>query len=523
MSGEVATAPSSAWDVNPLRAGLFAPRLPEPSALVIFGATGDLTHRKLVPALYNLALGGLLPPGFAAIGFARREKDDKLFRAEMRQAVEQYSRSHPIDGDLWREFERSLFYIVAQFDDPAAYVRLQELLGRLDREHGTGGNRLFYLATPPSFYSTIVSRLGEAELSHGAVAGGRRGWSRIIVEKPFGRDLASAQVLNRDVLAVFEESQVFRIDHYLGKETVQNILVLRFANGIFEPIWNRRYIDSVQITVAESVGIEGRGAYYEEAGALRDMVQSHLLQLLTLTAMEPPAAYDADAVRDEKVKVLRALRPIRGQDVDSYVVRGQYGRGYVAGLEVPAYREEPRVSSASSAETYVALKLFIDNWRWQGVPFYVRTGKHLPIRTSEIAIQFKRPPLSLFPGMQDTEANFLILHIQPDEGVTLRFGVKVPGQTTQIRTVNMDFLYGASFGMDSPDAYERLLLDAMLGDSTLFTRRDEVEKSWAFITDILAAWQEQPLPDFPNYAAGTWGPQAANELLARDGRAWRHT
>ncbi|MCL4545696.1 MAG: glucose-6-phosphate dehydrogenase [Chloroflexi bacterium] len=511
---------ASSWDENPLREGVSFQRRPDPCSLVIFGATGDLTHRKLVPALFNLALGGLLPAGVSAVGFARREKTHEVFRQEMRQAVEQFSRTRLTDEAVWQDFERSLFYSVSQFDDLDAYRRLGQLLDRLDVEKGSLGNRLFYLATPPSFYQTIIARLGEAGLNVGGKGPSGRGWARVIVEKPFGRDIDSAVKLNQDVSAVFDESQVFRIDHYLGKETVQNILVLRFANGIFEPIWNRRYVDHVQITVAESVGVESRGAYYEEAGALRDMVQSHLLQLLALTAMEPPVAYDADAVRDEKVKVLRALRPIRGESVDVQVVRGQYGPGFDSGHPVPGYRQEARVAAKSSTETYVALKVFIDNWRWQGVPFYLRTGKHLPKRSSEIVIQFKRPPLTLFSQTESTDANYLILRIQPDEGVTLRFGVKTPGQTMQIRTVNMDFLYGASFGVDSPDAYERLLLDAMLGDSTLFTRRDEVEKSWAFITDILKTWQEVPLPDFPNYEAGTWGPLSADELLARDGRVW---
>ena len=506
---------------NPLREGLRLQRTPDPCTLVIFGATGDLTHRKLVPALYNLALAGALPAGFSVIGFARREKEHERFRAEMHEVVGQFSRNRPLDAQVWANFAKALHYLQAQFDDQAAYGRLKAELARLDQARGSCGNRLFYLATPPSFYGDIVQHLGQAGLQHGGECDGRPGWARVIVEKPFGHDLASAQELNRRIHQVFDESQVYRIDHYLGKETVQNILVLRFANGIYEPIWNRRYVDSVQITVAEAVGLEGRGAYYEEAGALRDMVQSHLLQLVTLTAMEPPAAYDADAVRDEKVKVLRALRPISGAAVQEFTVRGQYGPGYEAGKPVPGYRQEPRVAPDSDTETFVALKLYIDNWRWQGVPFYLRTGKHLPVRASEIAIRFKRPPHTLFTsGTEALEPNFLILRIQPDEGVTLRFGVKVPGQTMQIRSVNMDFLYGASFGVDSPDAYERLLLDAMLGDSTLFTRRDEVEKSWAFITAILDSWKSRPAPPFPNYAAGTWGPAAADELVARDGRDW---
>jgi glucose-6-phosphate 1-dehydrogenase len=517
----VAEQPASEARDNPLRDGLQLQRTPEPCTLVIFGATGDLTHRKLVPALYNLARAGMLATGFSVVGFARREKEHERFRSEMHEAVNQFSRTRPVDQHVWQTFSKALHYLPAQFDDPAAYNRLRKELDRLDQERGGSGNRLFYLATPPSFYGPIVQQLGAEGLQHGGAPGGKQGWARIIVEKPFGHDLASAQELNRQIHQVFDESQVYRIDHYLGKETVQNILVLRFANGIYEPIWNRRYVDHVQITVAESVGVETRGAYYEEAGALRDMVQSHLLQLVTLTAMEPPAAYDADAVRDEKVKVLRAIRPITGNLVQEFTVRGQYGPGYEAGKPVPGYREEGRVAPTSTRETFVAMKLFVDNWRWQGVPFYLRTGKHLPARASEIAIQFKRPPHTLFTsGTDELEANFLVLRIQPDEGVTLRFGVKVPGQAMLIRTVNMDFLYGASFGVESPDAYERLLLDAMLGDTTLFTRKDEVEKSWAFITAILQAWQQQPPPPFPNYAAGTWGPAAADELMERDGRSW---
>ena len=521
MSDGVAVAPVEAPVENPLREGMRLQKTPEPCTLVIFGATGDLTHRKLVPALYNLALAGHLPAGFSVVGFARREKEHEHFRAEMRESVNQFSRNKPVDPKVWATFAQALHYLPAQFDDASAYQRLAKELARLDKERGGCGNRLFYLATPPSFYGLIVQQLGAAGLQKGGKNDGGDGWARIIVEKPFGHDLASAQELNRQIHQVFDESQVYRIDHYLGKETVQNILVLRFANGIFEPFWNRRYVDNVQVTVAEAVGVETRGAYYEEAGALRDMVQSHLLQLTTLTAMEPPVAYDADAVRDEKVKVLRALRPITGQDVAEYTVRGQYGAGWEGGKPVPAYRDEPRVSKTSTTETYVGLKVFVDNWRWQGVPFYLRTGKHLPVRASEIVIQFKRPPHTLFTsGTEALEPNHLVLRIQPDEGVTLRFGVKVPGQTMQIRSVNMDFLYGASFGVESPDAYERLLLDAMLGDSTLFTRRDEVERSWAFITAILKSWQDEPPADFPNYEAGTWGPSAADALIERDGRSW---
>ncbi len=520
---------------NPLAAGLHLERTPQPCTMVIYGATGDLTHRKLMPALYNLARERLLPSPFAVVAFARRDYTSESFRVEMRQAVDEFSRHKPIDDTIWDEFAKNLFYHRSEFTDPAGYQGLSDLLDRLDREVGTAGNRIFYLATPPSQYPEVIQCLGEAGLAregdpvasnqHASADGaGRRGWSRIIIEKPFGHDLDTARALNREVHAAFKEEQVYRIDHYLGKETVQNILVLRFANGIFEPVWNRRYIDHVEITAAESVGVEGRGAYYEEAGALRDMVQSHLLQLLNLVAMEPPVAFDANAVRDEKVKVLRAIRPMQTPaDVAANAVRGQYGEGWVAGKHLDAYRAESRVAAQSTRETFVALRLFVDNWRWQGVPFYLRTGKALPKRVSEIAVQFRPAPHSLFGDTAGghMEPNVLSIRIQPDEGIALTVSSKVPGAAMTIRPVKLDFLYGASFVAEPPEAYERLLLDCMLGDSTLFTRSDEVEQSWALVTGILQGWAAQPPTDFPNYEAGTWGPQAANELLAQDGRSWR--
>jgi glucose-6-phosphate 1-dehydrogenase len=498
----------------PMRVGLTAQRVPSPSTLVIFGATGDLTQRKLVPALFDLFCDSKLPEGFTVVGFARREKSNDDFRAELRDGSSQFARHSPADGDRWDQFARGLFYHQAEFHDPNRYQQLAQLLDKIDAERGTRGNRLFYLATPPESYTLIIGQLGAANLARS-----EKGWTRIIVEKPFGRDLASAYALNRQILAVFDEAQVYRIDHYLGKETVQNILAFRFANTIFEPVWNRNYISQVQITAAESVGVAGRGGYYDTAGALRDMVQSHLLQLVSLTAMEPPVSFDANSVHDEKIKVLRAACPMVGDEINAQVVRGQYGPGQ----NMPGYRAEPRVAPDSSTETFVALKLKIENWRWAGVPFYLRTGKRLPKRVTEIMIQFKPVPHPLFSheASSDVEPNVLALRIQPDEGIHLKFAAKQPGQTIQLRDVKMDFYYKTAFGAAPGEAYETLLLDAMRGDSTLFNRKDEVECAWSLITPILEYWQNSPPPNFPNYAAGTWGPKAANDFLARDGLIWR--
>src|SRR5262245_3838994 len=502
---------------NPLREGLRHERTPEPCVLVIFGATGDLTRRKLIPALYQLSHDRLLPANFATVGFARRDWNDPTFRAEMKEAVDEFGPR--VHSGVWDSFAETLYFSRGEFHDPSGYERLAVRLREIDAQRGTAGNRVFYLATAPDNFVDIIRNLGEAGLisrrEHGP-------WSRLVVEKPFGHDLQSAQRLNRLLQGLISERQTFRIDHYLGKETVQNILAVRFGNLIFEPIWNAQYVDHVQITVAGSVGCEGRGGYYDQAGALRDMVQNHMMQLLALVAMEPPVAYDADAIRDEKVKVLRAVDMPTAQ-VPQLTVRGQYGPGFVGGVPVPAYRQEPSVPPDSTTESYVALKLELRNWRWAGTPFYLRTGKRLPKRISEIAVVFKRAPHQLFSrqAVVGLEPNVLALRIQPDEGISLRFGAKVPGPTMRLRSVNMDFLYGVAFGAEPHDAYERLLLDAMLGDATLFTRRDEVEQAWRFISCIEDAWKRLPPLPGPTYAAGDWGPEEADDLLRRDGRAWR--
>ena len=504
---------------NPFREGLRTKEGLEPCVMVIFGATGDLTHRKLLPALYNLALEHPLPAGFSVVAFARRPYNDETFRQQALESINEFSRQKPVNPQIWESFASGIHYLQSDFHDPTGYEKLNSLLNKLDQERGTNGNRIFYLSTPPSQYPEIIQQIGAAGLNRN-----RKGWTRIIVEKPFGHDLPSARELNRQIGKVFKEEQIYRIDHYLGKETVQNILVFRLANGIFEPVWNRRYVDSVQITVAEDLGLEGRASYYEEAGAIRDMVQNHMLQLLTLVAMEPPIAFDANAVRDEKVKVLHALQHLTGRDVQKNTVRAQYGQGRVSGQPVVGYLQEPGVSPNSTTETYVALKTFVDNWRWADVPFYLRTGKHLPKRVSEIAIHFKQPPLMLFKKSEahgQVEPNILTLRIQPDEGISLKFGAKVPGTDMQIRSVNMDFFYGSSFVREQPEAYERLLLDTMHGDSTLFTRRDEVESAWSFVQGILDEWENEPRDTIATYESGSWGPQAADEFIWRDGRRWR--
>ncbi|MBA3875499.1 MAG: glucose-6-phosphate dehydrogenase [Anaerolinea sp.] len=509
---------ASRVDGNPLREGLRLERVPEPHVMVLFGATGDLSHRKVFPALAQLWRTNLLPQDWMLVAVGRRPYQDETFRAEIGRSLERFSRAQ-IDAEVARAFLDRIVYHEGDFADDAAFHRLATRLDGMDRDNGTSGNRLFYLATQPSAFPLIVSQLGRTGLDH-EVHGG--GWRRMVIEKPFGRDLDSARRLNREVGKVFRESQVYRIDHYLGKETVRNLLVFRFGNGIFEPLWNRRYVDHVQITMAESIGVEERGSFYEETGATRDVVQNHLLQLLTLVAMEPPATFEADALRDEKVKVLRAIPEPTRADVARTVVRGQYGPGWVAAQPVIGYREEPEVDPLSETETLFAGRFQIDDWRWSGVPFYLRAGKRLPKRATEIAIQFKDVPHRLFrDAAVDPEPNLLAIRIQPDEGILLRFGSKVPGLGLDIRTVTMDFTYGSAFSVDSPDAYETLLLDAMLGDASLFTRADEVEAAWTIATPIVESWLDAPAPDFPNYAAGTWGPESAEALIGRDGRRWR--
>ena len=493
---------------NPLLEGLRR-RTTEPCVLTIFGASGDLTQRKLFPALYSLAYRHLLPERFAVLGVARTEMSTEEFVERMREAVGEHGRDE-FREDVWDELANGIRYLGTDFADDEAWDALVDVLNELDETRGTRGNRVYYLAVPPSAIETIVTHLGNCRA--------REGWTRLIVEKPFGHDLESARTLNGLIRAEFDETEIFRIDHYLGKDTVQNMLVLRFANGIFEPIWNRQFIDHVEITVAESLGIGGRAAFYEESGAVRDIFQNHLLQLLALTAMEPPIDFSADSVRNEKVKVLKAMHT----PGPKHVVRGQYGPGFIEGEEVPGYREEEGVAPDSLTETYVAAKLFVDNWRWADTPFYVRTGKRLPKRETTIAIEFKRAPHPPFEitSSDGLRPNVLLVHIQPDEGVSLEIGAKVPGQGVVIRTVHMDFLYGGTFRTGLPEAYERLILDCLLGDATLFTRADEVEEQWALVDAIVAPWRRDR-PTFPNYAAGTWGPSDADELIARDGRAWR--
>jgi glucose-6-phosphate 1-dehydrogenase len=500
--------------LNPLREGLRLERVPDPHLFVLFGATGDLAGRKVFPALYQLWRTNLLPHDWSAIGVARRPYDDDAFRAEVRAALEAHSRV-PVEEAMAAAFLERITYQQADFSSDSDFDRLAERLEALDASAESRGNRVYYLATHSSAFPLVVAQLGRCGMDH-EVHGG--GWRRIVVEKPFGRDLDSARRLNREVGKVFREAQVYRIDHYLGKETVRNLLVFRFANGIFEPIWNRRYVDHVQITVAETIGIEGRGAFYEETGAARDFLQNHLLQLTSLIAMEPPATFDPDALRDEKVKVIRAIQDMPGSDV----VRGQYGPGWADAEPVPGYRQEADVDPLSETETFIAARLRIDNWRWSGVPFYLRTGKRLPRRATEVAIQFREVPHRLFREANvDPEPNLLAIRIQPDEGILLRFGSKVPGLGLDIRTVTMDFTYGSAFTTDSPDAYETLILDVMLGDASLFTRADEVEAAWSIVTPIIDSWAEGAAPDFPDYAAGSWGPPDADALIERDGRRWR--
>ncbi|MEM9080096.1 MAG: glucose-6-phosphate dehydrogenase [Verrucomicrobiota bacterium] len=506
---------------NPFRDDLVARLKAEACTVVIFGATGDLTHRKLIPALYNLAVDGELPPGVRIVGFARRDWSNEFFRESLESVNRQVSRSGH-DEAIWASFAESIEYHQSEFGDVEGYHALAKRLDEIDEEQGGEGSRLFYVASAPEFFDDILLFLREAGLNEEKAGT----WSRVIVEKPFGTDLATAQHLNQVVNNTFQEKDTYRIDHYLGKETAQNIMVLRFANAIFEPLWNSRYVDQIQITCSEHLGMEGgRGGYYDKSGALRDMVQNHLLQLLSLVAMEPPTDLTADGVRDEKVKVIRSLRQWdTPEKVAENVVRAQYTKGFINGEEVPGYREEDRVNPESETEAYVALRVMVDTWRWSGVPFYVRMGKRLPKKATEISVHFKDTPSVLFNAVAGGLAggNVLVIRIQPDEGISLRFNSKLPGAAVRMEPVKMDFHYANSFGKSSPEAYERLLLDAMAGDATLFARRDEVEEAWRFVDHIERAWHEsEEKPVMAEFAAGSWGPKEADEMVAKDGFDWR--
>ncbi|MBS1997974.1 MAG: glucose-6-phosphate dehydrogenase [Cyanobacteria bacterium SZAS LIN-2] len=488
-----------------------------PCTLVIFGGAGDLTKRLLIPSIYNLQAAGLLPENFAIIGVARADKNDEQFRADLSEEIKAFATTQ-VEETIWKQLINKVYYLRGNFDEAPTYEALKLRLDEIEKIHNTGKSRLYYLATGAEYFPKIAELLGQTDM----VKQEEGVWRRVIVEKPFGTDLQSAEALNRSLLSVLEENQIYRIDHYLGKETVQNILVFRFANGLFEPLWNNKYVDSVQITVVESVGVENRGNYYDKSGALRDMVPNHLFQLLTMTAMEPPTSFQPDAVRSEKAKVLQAIHPLTDEQVRTQTVRGQYSSGVIKGKEIPDYRNSPKVNPQSETETFVAMKLFVDNWRWAGVPFYLRTGKCLPKKRSEIVITFKKAPFSLFRGedVGSLEPNNLILHIQPEEGISLEFGAKIPGPKVMLSGVEMDFNYHDYFGQSSSTGYETLIYDCMIGDATLFQRADNTELGWKVVDPMLKLWQSEKA-DFPNYVAGSNGPAAADELLSRDGRAWR--
>ena len=510
MATIVEARPTSAYET---------PSLPKADSciLVIFGATGDLTRRKLIPALYDLACVGCMSPHFDILAIGRKDLTDDQLRSQFEEAASQSKDARNFTPDGWRDFAKRINYFRADTDDPNSYARLAKRIAEMQRS-GASPNLLFYLATPSSLFAEIIKGLGEASLNHNP-----KGWTRIVIEKPFGRDLASAQELNRSLLAVFQEEDVYRIDHYLGKETVQNILVFRFGNLLYEPVWNRNYIDYVEITAAETLGVEQRAGFYEETGALRDMVANHMLQLLSLTAMEPPLAFDAMAVRSKKVELLSAIRPMTVDEVAERTVRGQYGPGQIDGKPVSGYRQEPGVAPDSKTETCAAVQLFIDNWRWAGVPFFLRTGKRLARNLTEIAVHFKRTPQALFARTPDDEIerNVIAFRIQPNEGISVDFAAKRPGTEMHTANVQLNFRYREAFGTKTPVAYETLLLDAMRGDATLFTRRDEAEAEWKLITPIEEAWAQLPAPNFPNYAAGSKGPEAADMLIAQNGWKWR--
>jgi glucose-6-phosphate 1-dehydrogenase len=490
-----------------------------PCTMIIFGAVGDLTRRKLIPALYNLAKNQLLSREFAMVGVGRTQLSSEEFRKRISDEIQQFATEH-VDPEIWEWFVRRMEYLSGDFGDQALYTRLKTLLEKVDKDHSTHGNHLYYLATAANFFGPVVEQLAAV----GLMQEENQQWRRVIIEKPFGHDLESARALNAELLKVADEKQIYRIDHYLGKETVQNILAFRFANGIFEPIWNRRYIDHIQISVAETVGVEQRGSYYDQAGALRDMVPNHIMQLITLTSMEPPISFRADAVRDEQAKILHAIQPLSDAEVLSKTVRGQYGPGMMGDEHVPGYREEVGVPPDSKTETFVAMKLLIDNWRWADVPFYLRTGKRLPGRSTDIVIQFRRAPFVLFRDtpVENLLPNQMVLHIQPEEGISLRFAAKVPGPSMQLDPVDMDFKYQDYFGTQPSTGYERLLHDCMIGDATLFQRADMVVAGWCVVSPLLDVWKALPPRNFPNYPAGTWGPKESDELLERDGRRWRN-
>jgi glucose-6-phosphate 1-dehydrogenase len=494
-------------------------KLGDPCIMVIFGAAGDLTRRKLIPALYNLARLQLLSREFAIVGIAHNPMSDDDFRKRMEQDMRKFV-DGPMDADLTEWFLRRMYYVTAEFDDKSFYPKLKDILAKVDKDHEAHGNYFYYLATAPRYFGTIVEELATV----GLMEENPQHWRRVIIEKPFGQDIDSAKALNKQILKVAEEKQIYRIDHYLGKETVQNILAFRFANGIFEPIWNRRYIDHIQISVAETVGVESRGSYYDHAGALRDMVPNHIMQLISLTAMEPPISFRADAVRDEQAKILHAIQPFSSEEVLTRTVRGQYGEGMVDGQRVPGYREEEDVPPDSRTETFVSMKLNIDNWRWADVPFYLRTGKRLPGRNTHVVIQFRRAPFVLFRDTQveNLMPNQLVLHIQPEEGISLRFAAKTPGPVMRLGAVDMNFEYQDYFGTQPSTGYERLLHDCMIGDQTLFQRADMVEAGWCVVSPVLDVWKALPPRNFPNYPAGTWGPKESEDLLERDGRHWRN-